>query len=78
MKLGTTEIILILVLAVILFGGGKIAGLGKALGSSIRDFKREMREDKEETEAATATPKTTEASNAETPNANIQADERNT
>jgi len=45
MKLGTTEIILIIVLALVLFGGGKIAGLGGALGKSIKDFKTAVKED---------------------------------
>ena len=45
MRLGTTEIILIVVLALVLFGGGKLAGVGKALGKSIKDFKHEMKED---------------------------------
>ena len=36
MRLGTMEILLILVLALVIFGGGKIAGVGKALGQSIR------------------------------------------
>ena len=49
MRLGTTEIILIVVLALVLFGGKKLAGVGKALGTSIRDFKRELNADKEET-----------------------------
>ncbi len=40
MRLGTTEIILIVVLALVLFGGGKLAGVGKALGKSIKDFKK--------------------------------------
>ena len=52
MRLGTTEIILIVVLALVLFGGGKIAGLGKVLGQSIKDFKKEIKESKEEDEAA--------------------------
>lgn len=56
MRLGTTEIILIVVLALVLFGGGKIAGLGKALGQSIKDFKKEIKESKED-EAATAQAK---------------------
>jgi sec-independent protein translocase protein TatA len=43
MRVGTTEIILIIVLALILFGGGKISGLGKALGKSIKDFRTEMK-----------------------------------
>ena len=45
MRLGTTEIILIIVLALVLFGGGKLAGVGKALGKSIKDFKKEVKED---------------------------------
>ena len=45
MRLGTTEIILIIVLVLVLFGGGKLAGVGKALGKSIKDFKNEVKED---------------------------------
>ncbi len=45
MRLGTTEIILIIVLALVLFGGGKLAGVGKALGKSIKDFKNEVKDD---------------------------------
>ena len=45
MKLGTTEIILIVVLALVLFGGGKLAGVGGALGKSIKDFKSAVKED---------------------------------
>ncbi len=54
MKIGTTEIILIIVLALVLFGGGKIAGLGGALGKSIKDFKTAVKEDekKDNTNAA--------------------------
>ena len=45
MRLGTMEILLILVLALVIFGGGKIAGVGKALGQSIREFKNEVKAD---------------------------------
>ena len=49
MRIGTTEIILIIVLALVVFGGGKLAGVGKALGKSIRDFKNEVKgEDKDD------------------------------
>ncbi|MBR6027722.1 MAG: twin-arginine translocase TatA/TatE family subunit [Clostridia bacterium] len=48
MRLGTTEIILIIVLALVLFGGGKLAGVGKALGKSIKDFKKEVKADDED------------------------------
>lgn len=45
MRLGTTEIILIVILALVLFGGSKLAGLGGALGKSIKDFKSAVKED---------------------------------
>ena len=45
MHLGTTEIILIVILELVLFGGSKLAGVGKALGKSIKDFKSEVKED---------------------------------
>ena len=47
MRLGTTEIILIVVLALVLFGGSKLAGVGKALGTSIKDFKKAVKDDDE-------------------------------
>ena len=52
MRLGTTEIILIIVLALVLFGGSKIAGLGGALGKSIKDFKTAVKEDEPKEDAA--------------------------
>jgi sec-independent protein translocase protein TatA len=39
------EILLIVVLALVLFGGNKLAGVGKALGQSIKEFKKEVKED---------------------------------
>lgn len=47
-KLGVWEIVLIVVLALVLFGGGKLAGVGAALGKSIRDFKKELKSDESE------------------------------
>ena len=44
MRLGTTEIILIVILALVVFGGSKLAGLGGALGKSIKDFKSAVKE----------------------------------
>ena len=52
MRLGTMEILLILVLALVIFGGGKIAGVGKALGQSIREFKNEVKSDDKAEEKA--------------------------
>lgn len=51
MRLGTTEILLIVILALVLFGGNKLAGVGKALGKSIKDFKSELKDDKSDDDA---------------------------
>ena len=48
MRLGITEILLILVLALVIFGGAKLKGVGKALGQSIREFKQEVTSDKKD------------------------------
>lgn len=52
MRLGTTELILILIIALVLFGGGKIAGLGKAVGTSMREFKEAFNDTKEAAQKA--------------------------
>ena len=49
MRLGIMEILIILVIALVVFGGGKLSGVGKALGQSIREFKKEVGADKAET-----------------------------
>ena len=50
MRLGITEILLILVLALVVFGGKKLSGVGKALGQSIREFKKEIKSEDEKKE----------------------------
>lgn len=37
---GATELIIILVLALIIFGPGKLPDVGRAIGKSMREFKR--------------------------------------
>jgi len=43
-KIGLTEIIFIVAIALLLFGPGKFAALGKGLGEGIRNFKSSMKE----------------------------------
>lgn len=50
--IGTQEIIIILVIVVLLFGATKIPQLGSSIGQGIKNFKRGMREVKEEEEEA--------------------------
>jgi sec-independent protein translocase protein TatA len=40
MRLGTSEMLLILAVALLMFGANKLPQLGDALGKSIRNFKR--------------------------------------
>jgi len=45
---GPTELIIILVIVLLIFGGGKLAGVGKSLGTAIRDFKDAVTPEEEE------------------------------
>jgi sec-independent protein translocase protein TatA len=46
-KIGLTEIIFIVAIALLLFGPGKFAALGKSLGEGIRNFKSAVKENDE-------------------------------
>jgi sec-independent protein translocase protein TatA len=46
-RFGFSEILLIMVVALLFFGGGKIADLGKGLGEGIRNFKKGLRDEDE-------------------------------
>ena len=52
--LGAPELILILVILLVLFGGSKLPSLAKGLGQSVKEFKKASREDEEEAKAAAA------------------------
>lgn len=45
MRLGAPEILVILVVFVLLFGGSKIPDLAKGLGEGIKNFKKSVREE---------------------------------
>jgi sec-independent protein translocase protein TatA len=44
-KLGLSELLLIIGIALLLFGPSKLAGLGKSLGEGLKNFKSAMKED---------------------------------
>ena len=46
-RLGLTEILFIVAIALLLFGPSKFAALGKGLGEGIRNFKAAMKEGEE-------------------------------
>lgn len=49
-KFGLTEILIILGIAIILFGAGRLADIGKGLGQGIRNFKKGLKEDEDDDE----------------------------
>ena len=71
---GTTELVIIFGIIVLLFGAKKIPDLAKGLGKGIKNFKQEM---KETDEVATDAPKkvesTEETATTETPKSTTQA-----
>jgi sec-independent protein translocase protein TatA len=46
-RLGFSEILVILVVALLLFGAGRIADIGKGLGEGIKNFKKGLKDDEE-------------------------------
>jgi sec-independent protein translocase protein TatA len=43
--LGVPELLIILVIIIAVFGAGRLSGIGGALGGSIREFKKAVRDD---------------------------------
>jgi len=63
MAIGPTQILIIIALALLLFGAGRIAEVGKGLGQGIRNFKRGVSGEDDEGDGegtASKEPKATE------------------
>lgn len=61
---GTYDWLILLVVAILLFGGTRLAGIGKGAGRAIREFKEETGDlkGKQQLNAGTTTPVAPEAS----------------
>ena len=53
MSLGPWEIVLILLVIILIFGGKKIPELARGLGKGLREFKKTTREIKDEVDTVT-------------------------
>lgn len=42
--IGAPELLIILVIVIAVFGVGRLQGIGNALGTSVRDFRRSVRD----------------------------------
>lgn len=47
-NVGPFELIIILLIVIAVFGAGRIAGIGRALGTSVREFREEARNEEDE------------------------------
>jgi sec-independent protein translocase protein TatA len=56
--LGAPELVVILVIMLVLFGGSKLPSLAKGLGESIREFKKASKDDPAATTVAATPPAT--------------------
>jgi sec-independent protein translocase protein TatA len=61
--LGAPELIIILIILLVLFGGAKLPSLARGLGQSIKEFKKASKEEPEEEK----TPPTPEAKKLDSP-----------
>jgi sec-independent protein translocase protein TatA len=66
--IGVTELIIVLVIVLLIFGPKRLPGMGKALGSGLREFKDSIagkdKDDEEEDERPSITAADGEASTA--------------
>jgi sec-independent protein translocase protein TatA len=44
-SLGVPELLIILAIVIVLFGASRLAGIGGAIGGSVREFRRSVRDD---------------------------------
>jgi len=71
---GGFELVAILAIVVLIFGGKKIPELMKGIGSGIKNFKNAVKDDTEKTEVVTTTtPKTEEKTTPQKPETSKQA-----
>ena len=54
--IGIPELLIILVIVLVLFGPGRLAGAGGALGQAIREFRQGLQDEDENTESIPAEP----------------------
>jgi len=59
--IGLPEVLIIVVVIAVLFGAGRVADLGGALGRGIREFRRALREDDDEGSTAGSKDRTSDS-----------------
>lgn len=57
-NVGWPELIIVFVIALLLFGPQRLAGIGSALGKAIREFRHSLQEPNEDRRESETRPKT--------------------
>jgi len=52
LRIGTPELIIVLVVVVLLFGVGRISKIAGELGSGIREFRKGLQDDEDQVDSA--------------------------
>ncbi len=73
-----THLILILAIALVIFGPGKLSDLGSSLGKSLKDFKKAMSEDEVAEQASQTTARPQVKATSETSTSIPEADHAST
>ena len=47
-RIGLPELLIILAIVIVIFGANRLPGLGKGIGSAIKNFKDGMKDDKDD------------------------------
>jgi len=68
-NIGPVELILILIIALVVFGPGKLPDVANSLGKSVREFRRAASDITEATKVDPETPATNQPAAAPAPNA---------
>ncbi len=61
---GVPELLIILVIVIVLFGASRLAGIGSAMGGSIREFRKNVRDDEDSKTTTTTVTRTEEVSDS--------------
>ena len=69
---GGSELLIILAIVLILFGGSKIPQLGDALGKGIQNFRRSFQKEEDEAEVVEAEVVSQEGTTPQTPESQIE------
>jgi sec-independent protein translocase protein TatA len=72
--LGVPELLIILAVVLLLFGGARLAGIGKSTGRAIKEFKEETKGLKESDRTDTPPPSVTSDSTYQQPSAGSTTD----